>query len=343
MEKTLKQNISSEADRNRMVKECLRGGAKRHLLNESLGEEVASDVYSMSLARTLFEPQIVTDGKLRTQVRSANGSVVKVWLREDRKTTVVKNAFRDSVEEEEHITIKRTLDFIDAGCVATDIKTFPVCNVHRFKAINLNGSASMMVNRAEQRMAWAMATDETRIAMHCLNWAADNRGKREVVFPASSVPEIVAKKVKRIRDVGMTPIVVCHPHTVAVHFISRYGAAPMDTTHKYATSPMAVFNVMDEPVAVYQSTAIPRGRIYVTPGGRGLGVIGISTHAGVKSYDKPAKHLLGWTCAEEIGFVLANPDMVTTVYAGLRGLLEGVKSCFRYYPKAGSVAQRVHG
>ena len=334
----------SVEDKNWMVKRCLRaGGANRRALNDSIADEVGQDIYNLSLARTLFEPQIIENGRLKSKVMSASSSAIRVWLKEERSTVIVKNAYRDSVNEEETTTVRRSLKFVDSGAVVTDMNTFPVANVAKFKAANLNGTAYSMVDRAKKRMSWAMATDETRLAMYCVNWAADNRGRKVIVFPGRSVLNTVATEVKRIRDLELVPVVVCHPKTAVDRFVIPFGEAERAAGASRMSSPVAVFKVMDSPVPVYQHATVPEGRIYVMPSGRGFGVIGIAKHADIESNDKADKFLIGWTCAEEVGFVLANPDMVATVYAGWRGLLDALKSCFRPSLTPGSVVQGVHG
>src|SRR3990172_6638054 len=165
--------------RNSIIKECLRIRAKRDVLNESLAQSVGQDVYDLSLARVLLEPQVMHGGQMPDPVASEHGPVVKVWLREDRDTVVAKNSYRDSVEEEERTTVRRRFFFLPMGDdrTAIDAFTFQVSNVAKFKSLNLNGNAYSLVERARQRMARAMAVDETNVALTCLGWAAQRFGR----------------------------------------------------------------------------------------------------------------------------------------------------------------------
>jgi hypothetical protein len=321
LEQDLRSLPGSDAEeRNRVVKSCLRHPLRRAVLNETMGESIAQDIYGMSLARVLIEPQVAKHGHLRYPVVSGRGPLVGIWMKEDRSQVMIKNAYRDSVEEEEQITVRRRLSFYDRGHVANEVNTFTIINNSRFPSLNLNGTAYQMVERAKDRMAFCTMQDETRIVLNCLLWASENRGQHVFAVRKSAVADAIREALVSIP----TPKILCHPATAIRNFI----AVPSDGWVDQL-APFAFFEMNGWMCPVHAHVSIPEGRIIVAPSGRNLGVLALATQAMVRSNDKREKMLTGWTCAEEIGIVMANLGSITTVHVGQCGLWDKIRLSFR--------------
>jgi hypothetical protein len=315
-------SMMEEADhekRNRLVKECLRSPGKRGILDESLSGSVAEDVYNFSLARVLLEPQIMRGGQLPRPVESAVGPAIEARLTEEKETIVLKNSYRESIEDEVQTTVRTRLSFVDIKGSVRSPSTFEVSNHAKFRSMGLNGSAYSLVDRARKRMAWALGTDETKITIRCILWAAANIGSSRFVARKSKVADSVGLELARLQEVVSSSAVLANPKDAVDYFLNGVLGVPPGEGD-FSLSPFASIKILGNYHPVYAHFDIPEGQILILPIGRPLGTLGIDKAATVVPADKPERFVIGWTCGERIGVVLANAPWITTIFVGHAGI-----------------------
>jgi len=126
-------------------------------------------------------------------------------------------------------------------------------------------------------------------------------------------------ELRRLEALGAQPAVLANPADV-VDLLSGH-AATVTTDFGNPCGPVGALGDASRMFPVYANESLPEGRVMVVPSGRRLGVLAIEHHARVASNDRQEKFLTGWTCAEEVGLVLVNLLLVTTVHTGVRGFL----------------------
>lgn len=322
------EEILGEADyekRNRLVKECLKAPSRRGLLDESLANSVARDVYDMSLARTLLEPQVLERGEYPRAVVSQAGPAVEVGLVEERETTVLKNSFRDSIEEEVRTVVRTSMTFSRIRDMVRTPQTFEVSNIAKFKSFGLNGSTYALVDKARQRMAWATAKDESKVAVRCILWVARMAGRIGLCLRPSAVAERVGREVARMHPKAGAVAVLANPKD-AVSLLMRGEQWTPPEGYDPMARPFTRIRVLGSAYPVYAHGDVPEGQVIVIPIGRPLGSIGIERHPFVAAADKAEKMLIGWTCAERIGITLVNAPWVVTIFVGPGGVLSAARA-----------------
>jgi hypothetical protein len=320
----MEQEQSAEADRNRVIKECLNDAAKLEQLNQTMAATIANEVYDSSLARVMLLPRLIPKDSCPIFADGENGPVVVVNMVQDETRVLKCRAFRDSLREEEEVRTVRDIDFVVMRGQGVRPPSFPLSNVCTLRLPELNGHAFSMVERARAKLKHSLATDETRVALRALSWVCAKFG--HITWSRSF--KTMDKKIKTaIERIGLDrhPAVICSPTGFAGGLSTRLFKSMGIPTMDKPNAPLAGIPVEGGMVPVYVNQSLDNHVLYIIPSGESLGQMPIFIAPNIVDYDKKERLIKGWLLYQEQGMVFVNVKLTNGLFIGARGLVEAGK------------------